>query len=85
MISTEMHMRGVPEAQIDSAAGHSGEGTNKRHYRHLRPGYLKDFIAGVEDYWSEVGKLTKVHLRSHCDPKIIDFGAARAHRAGQNG
>ncbi len=79
-ISTEMHMRGVPEAQIDTAAGHAGDSTNKRHYRHLRPDYLRDFIAGVEDYWSEVGKFTKAHLRSHCDPKVIDLGAARASR-----
>lgn len=84
-ISTEMHKRGVPEAQIDAAAGHSGGSTNKRHYRHLRPGYLKEFIEGVEDYWSEVGKLTKAHLRSQCDPKIIDFGAARIGKAGKNG
>jgi integrase len=84
-IATEMHMRGVPEAQIDSAAGHSGDSTNKRHYRHLRPGYLREFIEGVEDYWSEIGKLTSVHLRSHRDPKIIDFGAARLGKGGGNG
>lgn len=34
-LSTEMHMRDVPKAQIDTAAGHAGEGTNKKHYRHL--------------------------------------------------
>jgi integrase len=79
--STEMHMRGIPEAQIDRAAGHAGDGTNKKHYRHLRPDYLREFIAGVEDYWSVVGQHTKVHLRSHSDPKIIDFGAARVGRS----
>lgn len=76
-ISTEMHMRGVPEAQIDTAAGHSGDSTNKRHYRHLRPDYLKDFIAGVEDYWSEVGKFTSAHLRYQRDTKVVDLGRRR--------
>jgi integrase len=78
--STEMHRRGVPEAQIETAAGHQGEGTNKRHYRHLRPGYLKDFVEGVESLWAEVGKMTQVHLRYQRDTKIIDLGAARIGR-----
>ena len=78
--STEMHTRGVPEAQIDAAAGHDGDGTNKRNYRHLRPDYLKEFIAGVEDFWGEVGKYTQAHLRSHCGPNVVDFTKARAER-----
>jgi integrase len=73
-ISTHLHAMGVPEAQIDMAAGHAGEGTNKRNYRHLRPEYLKEFIEGVEVFWRKVGEHTKAHLRSHCDPKIINFG-----------
>jgi hypothetical protein len=68
-IMTEMHRRGVPEAQIDAAAGHVGEGTNKRNYRHLRPGYLAELIAAVEDYWNEMRTFTTVHLRSQCGPK----------------
>jgi len=72
-----MHRRGVPEAQIDAAAGHSGTGTNKRHYRHLRPEYLRDFIDGVEAFWADVAEFTKVHLQSQNDPKIIDLGARR--------
>ena len=83
--STEMHKRGVPEAQIDFAAGHRGEGTNKRHYRHLRPDYLPDFIAGVEDFWAEVGRYTKAHLRYQNDTKVIDFGAARVSKGTKNG
>lgn len=79
--STEMHRRGVPEAQIDTAAGHSGDGTNKKHYRHLRPDYLEDFIAGVESFWAEVGRHTNAHLRSHSDPKIISIGSAKASRS----
>lgn len=67
--ATEMHRRGVPEAQIDAAAGHSGEGTNQRHYRHLRPDYLDGFIAGVESFWADVGQYTNAHLRSRRDPK----------------
>lgn len=84
-ISTELHRRGVPEAQIDTAAGHSGDSTNKRHYRHLRPDYLKDFIEAVEDLWSEVGKLTTAHLRYQRDTKVVDMGAARSKRKPKNG
>lgn len=75
--STEMHKRGVPEAQIDTAAGHSGDSTNKRHYRHLRPDYLEDFIAGIESFWSDVGQFTDAHLRSRSDPKVVDFAKKR--------
>jgi integrase len=77
-ISTHLHAYGVPEAQIDMAAGHAGEGTNKRNYRHLRPEYLKEFIEGVEAFWREVGKYTTAHLRSQCDPNVINFAAAAA-------
>jgi integrase len=62
-IMTEMHKRGVPEAQIEMAAGHVGEGTNKRNYRHLRPDYLAELMAAIEDYWAEVGKFTQAHAR----------------------
>lgn len=75
--STEMHRRGVPEAQIETAAGHRGDGTNKRHYRHLRPEYLTQFIDGVESFWADVGKLTQVHLRYQRDTKIVDLAPAR--------
>lgn len=83
--STELHRRGVPEAQIDTAAGHSGDSTNKRHYRHLRPEYLSDFIGAVEDYWGEMAKLTTAHLRYQRDTKIVDFGAARVKGSPKNG
>ena len=72
-ISTELHRRGVPEAQIETAAGHTGNSTNKRHYRHLRPEYLTEFVAGVESLWADVGNFTKVHLRYQCDTKIYDM------------
>ncbi len=78
--STEMHRRGIPEAQIDAAAGHSGDSTNKRHYRHLRPGYLSEFIEGVEDFWSEVGKFTDAHLRYQRDTKVVSLATSRAAR-----
>lgn len=75
---TEMHRRGVPEAQIDAAAGHVGEGTGKRNYRHLRPDYLGELMAGVEAYWAEIGRYTTVHMRSQSGPKIVNFASARA-------
>jgi hypothetical protein len=64
-------------ARIEATAGHRGDGTNKRHARHLRPEYLGQFIEGVESLWSDVGKLTQAHLRYQRDTKIIDFGPAR--------
>lgn len=72
-MATEMHRRGVPEAQIETAAGHRGSGTNRRHYTHLRPEYLTEFVDGVESLWDDVGKLTKVHLRYQRDTKIFDL------------
>ena len=70
--STEMHRRGVPEAQIDLAAGHAGVGTNKKNYRHLRPDYLAELIDGVEAFWADVGKHTDAHIHPS-----IPAGSAR--------
>ncbi|WP_294329029.1 hypothetical protein [uncultured Sphingomonas sp.] len=75
--STEKHRRGVPEPQIETAAGHRGTGTNQKHYRHLRLEYLSDFIDGVESFWAEVGRHTDAHLRYRRDTKIIDLASAR--------
>lgn len=78
-IITEMWRRNVPEGQIDAAAGHVGEGTGKRNYRHLRPDYLAELIQGVEDFWGEVGRYTTVHMRSQSGPKVVNFASARAN------
>lgn len=67
---------GTPQAQIDAAAGHSGEQGSGRNYTHLRPEYLKQFVEATEGYWREMLRYTKVHLRSHCDSKVVDFSAA---------
>jgi hypothetical protein len=43
---------GVPQAQIDAAAGHVSEGGGTgKNYTHLRPEYLEDFAAAVEACW----------------------------------
>jgi len=61
-IHTFLAAHGVPKAQIDTAAGHAtGQGTGDR-YNHLRPGYLKAFIAGIEAFRAEVACYTTVHL-----------------------
>lgn len=83
-IITEMHRRGVPEGQIDSAAGHAGDGTGKRNYRHLRPDYLAELIAGIEAYWAEVTRFTTVHLRSQSGPKVVSMASARAGQRIKN-
>src|SRR3546814_10173427 len=60
-LHTYLQTVGVPQAQIDAAAGHSSERGSGRNYTHLRPEYLKDFIEAVEAYWREMDRLTKVH------------------------
>ena len=50
--------RGVPYEQRQVLAGHSARGTTARHYEHLSPTYLKDAIAEVDVYFSELRKLT---------------------------
>jgi len=83
-IITEMHRRGVAESQIETAAGHLGEGTNKRNYRHLRPDYLAELIAAIEEYWREMTRFTTVHLRSQCGPKVVSMASARAEARIKN-
>lgn len=79
-IATELHKRGVPDAQIDAAAGHAGVGTNKKNYRHLRPDYLNEMIEGVEDFWREVGQFTTAHLRYQRDTNVVAFGGTARRR-----
>lgn len=50
--------RGVPYEQRQILAGHSARGTTARHYEHLSPAYLKDAIAEVDAYFTELRKLT---------------------------
>lgn len=80
-ISTELHTLGVADAQIDTAAGHAGTGTNKRNYRHLKPDYLNEFVAGVESYWAKVGAFTDAHI--HPSAKAVNGDDANdgSHKA----
>ncbi|HEY9092140.1 tyrosine-type recombinase/integrase [Parasphingorhabdus sp.] len=66
---TYLQSQGVPQAQIDLAAGHSEPGSG-RHYSHLRPEYLKEFIEGVETYWNGIDQFTDVHRRSQVGPSF---------------
>lgn len=61
---TEMHTRGVPEAQIDAAAGHAPIGTGQRNYRHLRPDYLREMIDGL----GLLGRHAPVYDGASADP-----------------
>lgn len=70
---------GVPDAQIDAAAGHSEEGTGAN-YTHLRPEYLREFVASTEAFWAAVGEHTDAHLRYQRDTKLIELAAVRAAR-----
>lgn len=70
-IHTWHQRRGVPQAQINSAAGHSSERGSGANYTHLRPEYLQEFIASTEAFWAAVGAHTKAHLRYQCDTKQV--------------
>lgn len=70
---------GVPDAQIDAAAGHSVEGTGAN-YTHLRPEYLREFIASTEAFWAAVGEHTNAHLRYQRDTKLVELASARVRR-----
>lgn len=59
-IHTYLAARGVPKAQIDTAAGHATDAGTGDRYNHLRPDYLKDFIAGVEAFWEDVSSYSPV-------------------------
>lgn len=72
-IHTYLQTVGVPQAQIDAAAGHSSEKGAGRSYTHLRPEYLTDFIDAIEAYWEAMDGLTKVHRRSLVGPKVYDL------------
>lgn len=75
-IHTYLQTVGVPQAQIDAAAGHSEPGSG-RNYTHLRPEYLRQFIEAIESYWADMDKLTRSH-RSHVGPKIIHLNKGKA-------
>ncbi|OYY70924.1 MAG: hypothetical protein B7Y47_08465 [Sphingomonas sp. 28-63-12] len=68
-IHTWHQRRGVPQAQIDAAAGHSSERGSGANYTHLRPEYLQEFIASTEAFWAAVGAHTKAHLRYQAGAK----------------
>ncbi len=77
-VHTQLRRVGVPKAQIEAAAGHRDPGTGG-HYDHLDAIHdMKDFVEGVEQVFADLAQLTKVHLRSHCGPKVIDLAARRA-------
>ncbi len=84
-VQTELHRRGIPEAQIEAAAGHRGKGTGKRNYVHLRPGHMAEFVAGVEAYWAEVGRYTSAALRYQRDTNVVELAGARASVGRENG
>ena len=66
---TFLHSYGVPQAQIDMAAGHSEPGSG-RHYNHLRPEYLEEFVEGVEAYWTGMDRYPSVHRRAQGGPSF---------------
>ncbi|MBC9033018.1 site-specific integrase [Sphingomonas sp. JC676] len=68
-IHTWHQRHGVPQAQIDAAAGHTSERGSGANYTHLRPEYLREFIDSTEAFWRAVGEHTDAHLRYQCDTR----------------
>ncbi len=75
-IHTWHKRHGVPEAQIDAAAGHSEQGTGAS-YTHLRPEYLREFMSSTEAFWEAVGEFTHAHLRYQRDTNVVSLTGAR--------
>lgn len=59
---------GVPKEQRNMLAGHMPTDTTAKNYEHLTPEYLSAAIRGIDTFFEELSKHTKVHLRSVCDP-----------------
>jgi len=78
-IHTWHKRQGVPEAQIDAAAGHSEAGTGAS-YTHLRPDYLREFIASTEAFWAAVGEFTDAHRLYQSSTNVASLAATRAAR-----
>jgi integrase len=76
-IHTWHQRRGVPQAQIDAAAGHNSERGSGANYTHMRPEYLREFLASTEAFWAAVGQHTDVHLRYQCDTKTVELELAQ--------
>ena len=79
-IHTWHKRQGVPEAQIDAAAGHSEQGTGAS-YTHLRPEYLREFTASTEAFWEAVGEFTDAHLRYQRDTNVVALTGVRVRRS----
>lgn len=67
-LNTHLHRIGVPVVEIETMAGHRGEGTNRRSYTHMRPDYLVNAKAAIDDFWRDLATRTSAHLRTTCGP-----------------
>jgi integrase len=67
---------GVDKEQRMLIAGHAAQDTTARNYEHLTPNYLRSAIAGVDAFFEELTKHTKVHLRYASDTPIATLLAA---------
>jgi hypothetical protein len=78
-IHTWHKRHGVPEAQIDAAAGHSEQGTGAS-YTHLRPEYLREFMSSTEAFWEAVGEFTEAHAKFPSQTNVVALSSGRARR-----
>ena len=80
-LHTYLQTVGVPQAQIDTAAGHSNESGSGKNYTHLRPEYLQEFIAAIEAYWTLMDK----HTTGHRHPNLVPIRSHALEEGSGNG
>lgn len=78
---TWLAIRGVPKEQRMAFAGHVASDTTARNYEHLTPAYLEAAIRQVDAFFEELGRHTRLHLRSGCDPKAESDEPSALRRA----
>lgn len=77
-VATILRERGVDEWEADGFTGHSSRSTTGKNYAQYRPDYFSNARKALDQFFVDLGKYTKAHLRYTCDtrshsPKVITF------------
>lgn len=77
-VSTILRERGVDEWEADGFTGHASKSTTGKSYAHFRPDYLSSARKALDEFFEDLTKHTKAHLRYTNDtpvqsPKVLTF------------
>ncbi|HEX9955508.1 MAG TPA: tyrosine-type recombinase/integrase [Allosphingosinicella sp.] len=72
---------GVPKEERMALAGHAAQDTTSRNYEHLTPDYLRAAIREVDEFFRELTRHTRTHLRGGYDPMAPIVGIIEGGRA----